>query len=1290
MTFNGAAATPTSWKTGSIAVPVPAAATTGSVVVKVGGVASNGVTFTVTPVVTTLSPTSGAVGTSVTINGSGFGTSQGSNTVSFNSVSTTPTSWNDITIVAPVPTGAGTGPVIVMINRIASNGVTFTVPPVLESIAVTPQSSSVAAGLNEQLTATGTYSDNSTQNLSSSVVWMSSATAVATVNNTGLVTGAGQGSATISANLAGIAGSTGVTVTPPVLTGIAVSPTNLVLPQGATQQLTAMGNYSDGSQQDITATVAWSANNTSIATVNSSGLVTAVTAGGTTIVPSLNGVEVVIGITVSQPGPPTITASASPKPNAAGWNDTNVTVTFTCDPGSYAVSSCPEPQVVSTEGQNQIISGTVTDTQGNNATATVTLNVDKTPPALIVTAPTAQEVFSTASITASGTLSDSLSGLSSLSCNGAADTPAASYSCNISLTPGLNLVVVQATDVAGNIALVKMHVVLNTPLPAPASLQITPANAIVSVGDSQQFTAVDDQGRARSDATWTVSNTSIATITTDTSPWLTGLSVGTVTLTATVQQIQAAEQVTVVSGPLSSGTIPWSAPPDGFQVQQVAPAGSIGIGPDLFSYEYSPGQGGQGSFQTLGLTLDGQQMWSRPFGQQNLSGASAGADASGGLLVSIENGASGPVLMDLDSQTGATVWQQNIEMDGAGITGPLNNGLYSLRADGSVAIFGIAGSGPYSVANYPDEVDNLLEIVNGSTGQIAPVPIQPVSWSFNCGAPQGFDPAEPGDSMIVSMATDSAGNTYVEYNHEDQFTQTLNDCAEGSTETESETVSVRVLTIAPDGSTSDQILATSTMTATCEPVENVPSLSLYLGVSAGTVIPDGQGGFLATWLKTPAFGSTPPCGTNQYPSGSPQTEVTHVAPNGGGTYELPLTEANDQLVLGEDGTAFAVAGQQQLVSFNVNSGAVNWSYQSPTSIYPLVSSNTGGLAAKEFDNGLETVLRFDASGNVTRDTWSAHEIFNYGGSLWFGYSTAGVAAYAATPVELSASPWYAPDGNGGNAAAQNLTITNASQTGDQQPTIIGVVQELFDAINLSGVFPGAQTCHDWLGAGGRSLNTLQGFVPAQWKHADITAGGFIDYNTLAATAPGDPAAPTTWVNNQAGFFSTTYPSHGAIYIYSIGPRGYAGNEILAQSAIAMHELGHQAYVPSDPSGEWQQNDMGNRKHAVDNNNKLIDNVCGQMIRMLPGVNPITDLPPFLSVGLSPTAGAVGSVVTINGTNFGSTQGNNSISFNGVVATTVSKWSNTQLKATVPAGATTGNIIVTVSGVRATGPVFTVQ
>ena len=80
------------------------------------------------PSIASLSPTSGSVGTPVTISGANFGATQGTSVVRFNGTVATPTSWSASAIVAPVPTGAATGPVVVTVNGVASSGVTFTVP----------------------------------------------------------------------------------------------------------------------------------------------------------------------------------------------------------------------------------------------------------------------------------------------------------------------------------------------------------------------------------------------------------------------------------------------------------------------------------------------------------------------------------------------------------------------------------------------------------------------------------------------------------------------------------------------------------------------------------------------------------------------------------------------------------------------------------------------------------------------------------------------------------------------------------------------------------------------------------------------------------------------------------------------------------------------------------------------------------------------------------------------------------------------------------------------------------
>ena len=79
------------------------------------------------PVISSISPTTGAPGQSVTVYGSGFGATQGSNTISFNGATGTVSSWSDGQIVAAVPYNAPTGPVTVTNQGITAQGPTFTV-----------------------------------------------------------------------------------------------------------------------------------------------------------------------------------------------------------------------------------------------------------------------------------------------------------------------------------------------------------------------------------------------------------------------------------------------------------------------------------------------------------------------------------------------------------------------------------------------------------------------------------------------------------------------------------------------------------------------------------------------------------------------------------------------------------------------------------------------------------------------------------------------------------------------------------------------------------------------------------------------------------------------------------------------------------------------------------------------------------------------------------------------------------------------------------------------------------
>jgi len=109
-----------------------------------------------------------------------------------------------------------------------SGTVTVSSAATLKTIAVTPANPTLAKGLTEKFIATGTFSDKSTKDLTNQVTWASASTSVATISNTagsqGVATAAGTGTATITAKLGSVTGSTVLTVTPAALVSIAVTP----------------------------------------------------------------------------------------------------------------------------------------------------------------------------------------------------------------------------------------------------------------------------------------------------------------------------------------------------------------------------------------------------------------------------------------------------------------------------------------------------------------------------------------------------------------------------------------------------------------------------------------------------------------------------------------------------------------------------------------------------------------------------------------------------------------------------------------------------------------------------------------------------------------------------------------------------------------------------------------------------------------------------------------------------------------------------------------------------------
>ena len=895
---------------------------------------------------------------------------------------------------------------------------------------------------------------------------------------------------------------------------------------------------------------------------------------------------------------PTISASVSPAPNSSGWINLNATVTFTCTAGTLAITGCPSPQTVSTDGLGQIVSGTVSDTTGNQATASVTINLDKTIPSLSVTSPADGTSFTTSTATVSGTLSDALSGASGVTCDGVTATlSGGAFSCNISLTVGVNLVVVRGTDMAGNVAGYNFHVTLTGSLPAATSLQVTPTGVNMVVGGTQQFTVVDDQGRPRSEATWSVDNTSIATIDTNSSPTLAAVATGTATLTATVGSVTAQTQVNVLSGTsLPDGTILWSAPSisgytnDGFfQTQPLDDSG-----PDVIVMQTGP----SGQTSTSAFTNDGRQMWQT---WTNDSQGRTVPSQDGGQIAEFHNTTSGYYLAKIDGTTGNQVWQYPLATTTCCIT------QWAVGADGML----------YALEPQLDTASNFIYYTNlmgldGATGtprlriplptsssQLTHVGCSDNQAEYNLSGPTDlFGPpeiAEDGGLRIeftVESILFTLSNVSAPYGVCDQLSVQYSS-------------QLQLWTVQSDGTYTSSVVTTLSGTVDCLGTTD-DFYCPYHHASPGEVIPDGLGGSLVSWKDQ---NNSPPGYSTYTPT---VFHVSDVASNGGTSdFTLPSLQpdyyastAYLPMVLGENNAAFVSAGKN-VVAFNVTSGQTLWTYSDSQGIPSLVVSAAGGGLTAKTTGGADTVLRFDPSGTLTTDSWSGPNLDYYIGNLWFGSSSSGsgspLIAYSAAPVNLSSSAWFALDQHGSNRSRPTITVSGFSQTGPNQTAVTGMVQVIITNLQNTS-FTGSTSCMNWVQSTSTPVSTLQtlldgapadGIAPA-WGHGVLYADGLVAYSIGAVTPapPGPAQGVATVVNDVSGFFSAT-PNGQAM---PWGIRLYPGNSTRARAAILLHEIGHLLALP-DKNGTPFQSDNGDPA-AGKHNDQTVDANCRQFIEAL--------------------------------------------------------------------------------------------
>jgi Big-like domain-containing protein len=268
-------------------------------------------------------------------------------------------------------TSSGTGVTTISATLGAINAsTTLTVQTAaLISLGLTPQNPSLPLGTTQQFTATGNYSDGSSQNITSAVIWASSVATAATISNSsgtqGLATSSGTGVTTISATLGAINASTTLTVQTAALISLGIIPQNPTIVVGTTQQFTATGTYSDGTARDLTATTSWSSSPVAAATISNTpgtiGLARGVGAGTATITGASGSQSGTANLTVVGSGQPLCfyttswnTGSVSYLGNAITHSETGKNYFIFDGPAFYVASPCITSNLAFVVGQVDI------------------------------------------------------------------------------------------------------------------------------------------------------------------------------------------------------------------------------------------------------------------------------------------------------------------------------------------------------------------------------------------------------------------------------------------------------------------------------------------------------------------------------------------------------------------------------------------------------------------------------------------------------------------------------------------------------------------------------------------------------------------------------------------------------------------------------------------------------------------------------------------------------------------------------------------------------------------------
>ena len=432
-------------------------------------------------------------------------------------------------------------------------------PHSVASVTVEPSRATVSVGKHVALDAQ--LEDASGSPMTGSVAWTSRDTTIAIVSPNGEVTAVRVGSTQISAVSSSKEGTATVTVTPPSVASVQLTPASATLAVHDQLQLSATPRDDQGNPLSGYS-VSLSSSNPSVASVSATGMVTALAEGTTTITATSDTVSSTATITVTPQAVDTVdvvptSTTLLPQQSlqisvtlrdATGATLSGRTITWTTSNSSVATVSSTGVVTGAEVG-----TATVTATSGKKK-GNVKVLVSQEPVASVSVSPASVSITKGATATLTATPMDNLGNplTGRIVTWASSNTGAATVSSTGVVTgAGAGTATITATSEGMNGT---AHVTVAVTATPVASVSVTPASASVIIGATQQLTASpkDSGGNTLTGRTitWSSSNTSVATVAA--SGLVTAVATGSATITATSEGQTGTSQITVIVPPVAS------------------------------------------------------------------------------------------------------------------------------------------------------------------------------------------------------------------------------------------------------------------------------------------------------------------------------------------------------------------------------------------------------------------------------------------------------------------------------------------------------------------------------------------------------------------------------------------------------------------------------------------------------------------------------------------------------------------------------------------------------------------